>query len=508
MPDQPLHYSSRKSAQEAHEAIRPSDVNILATSLTAIEADLRRLYQLIWQRFVACQMVDARFISTTVDVSAGHYLLRVRGKIMKFDGYQKILPAISKKEDNPILPDFHIGESLQLQSLNPQQHFTKPPARYNEASLVKELEKSGIGRPSTYASIIMTIQERGYAYIENKRFHAEKIGEIVTQRLMTNFADLMDYEFTARMEQQLDEIALGKKDWQQSLDEFYQHFLQELEQAKASMNSNTPVDIELPCEQCGKPMQIRNASTGIFLGCSGYNLPPKERCKATHNLSKVDEEIKAHSDEAEALNLRHQRRCQQCNAVMQPWLINEQYKLHICSHNPDCKGYELEQGTFKIQGYDGSTLECDKCNAEMQLRDGRFGKYFACTSTDCKNTRKLLRNGQPAPPKMTPIPMPELRCEKVDDYYLLRDGVTGLFLAASQYPKKRETRAPRIAEIKRHGDELESKYGYLMDAPDTDPDGNDVFVRYSRKTKELYLRAENDGKATGWSAFYRDSKWV
>ena len=162
--------------------------------------------------------------------------------------------------------------------------------------------------------------------------------------------------------------------------------------------------------------------------------------------------------------------------------------------------------SFKIKGYDGPTLECDKCAAPMELKSGRFGKYFGCT--ECKNTRKLLRNGEAAPPKADPIPMPELRCEKVDDYYLLRDGASGVFLAASQFPKHRETRAPKLLEIKSHANELDPKFKYLLDGPDSDPDGNPSILRFSRKNKEQYLQTEIDGKATGWQAFFEAGQWV
>ncbi len=509
LPKTAKQYSSKAGAQEAHEAIRPSNVNVVASTLTAMEPDARRLYQLIWQRFVACQMVDAQFVSTVIDVQAADYHLRAKGRVMKFDGYQKVMPTPTKKEDEQELPDYAVGETLQLQALNPKQLFTKPPARYSEASLVKELEKSGVGRPSTYASIIQTIQDRGYARLENKRFYAAKVAEIVTERLIDSFSDLMDYEFTARMEQQLDDIATGSINWKQSLNNFYNKFLTDLDKAQQDMRHNQPIPIGLSCENCGQPMQIRNASTGVFLGCSGYGLPPKERCKKTMSLSNGDEAINTEADEdSEGFLLRTRKRCKRCNSVMEPWLIDSQYKIHICANNPDCAGYELERGEFKIRGYEGPTLECDKCSNEMQLKDGRFGKYFGCSNSECKNTRKLLRNGQVAPPKMNPVPMPELRCAKVDDYYLLRDGAAGLFLAASQYPKHRETRAPLLAEIRSHKDELDPKYHYLLSGPDTDTDGNDVIVRYSRKTQEIYLRAEQNGKATGWSSYYRNNQWV
>jgi DNA topoisomerase-1 len=168
------------------------------------------------------------------------------------------------------------------------------------------------------------------------------------------------------------------------------------------------------------------------------------------------------------------------------YLIDETRKLHVCGNNPDCPGYEVEQGKFKIKGYDGPTLECDKCGSEMQLKTGRFGKYFGCTNADCKNTRKLLRNGEPAPPKMDPVPMPELICEKVEDHYVLRDGAAGLFLAASQFPRHRETRAPLLRELLPHREEIDPKYSFLFDGPVEDGDGNPAQIRYSRKSKEQY----------------------
>jgi len=172
----------------------------------------------------------------------------------------------------------------------------------------------------------------------------------------------------------------------------------------------------------------------------------------------------------------------------------------------------VEEGKFHIKGYDGPTLECDKCGAEMQLKSGRFGKYFGCTSEECKNTRKLLRDGNPAPPKMDPVPMPELQCQKVDDTYILRDGAAGLFLAASKFPKNRETRPPLLAELLPHKDAIDPKYSFLFDGPVADPDGHPSVIRFSRKTKEQYLMSEvidgEKAKATGWTAYYQGGKWV
>lgn len=515
LPEKPKVYGSKEGAQEAHEAIRPTEATRQASAISGLEKDAEKLYELIWRQFVACQMSEAEFLSTSIVVSNGDYELRTRGRISKFDGFLKVAPQSAKKEEDVALPDIKVGEALSLEQLDPTQHFTKPAPRFTEASLVKELEKQGIGRPSTYASIISTIQDRGYVRLQNRRFYAEKMGEIVTDRLCESFSNLMDFDFTAKMEGDLDHIAEGDVDWKKVLNDFYARFRKQLESAEAAdgeggMRPNDPTETSIPCPTCSRNMQIRVASTGVFLGCSGYSLPPKERCKTTINLVSGDEVVSADDDvegEGETLLLRKKRRCPKCSTAMDSYLVDEARKLHVCGNNPDCSGYEVEEGTFRIKGYDGPTLECDKCGSEMQLKTGRFGKYFGCMSDTCKNTRKLLRSGEPAPPKMDPVPMPELQCQKVDDTYVLRDGASGMFLAASKFPKNRETRPPLVMEIKPHQKEIDPKHDYLMEAPERDPEGNPTVIRYSRKTKEQYVMSEKDGKATGWSAWYVDGKW-
>ncbi|KAA0875830.1 type I DNA topoisomerase [Nitrincola tapanii] len=512
LPAEPLRYSSKEGAQEAHEAIRPSEVTLLPQDLNAMEPDAERLYDLIRRQFIACQMNPALYTSTRVTIQAGEFELSTKGRILRFDGWTRILPARGKSEEDIILPDLQQGEVLSLQALDPKQHFTKPAPRYTEASLVKELEKRGIGRPSTYASIISTIQDRGYVEVQSRRFYAQKMGDIVTERLNENFTDLMDYSFTARMEGSLDEVAQGKLDWRQLLDQFYTDFISRLELAQSpgqGMRPNTPTETDIACPDCGRPMMIRTGSTGVFLGCSGYNLPPKERCKCTINLIPGNEVVSQDGDdEEESRILRNRHRCQLCGTAMDSYLVDERRKLHICGNNPDCSGFEIEEGSYRIKGYDGPSIECDKCGSMMQLKTGRFGKFFGCTNSECKNTRKLLRNGEAAPPKMDPVPMPELRCEKVDDTYVLRDGASGLFLAASQFPKNRETRAPLVKELLPHRDAIDEKYAFLFSAPLEDEAGHPSIVRYSRKTKEQYVMTEVEGKATGWKAFYQNGRWV
>jgi DNA topoisomerase-1 len=457
-------------------------------------------------------MPPAEYLSSSLVVRTQDFELRTRGRILVFDGHTRVQPPSGNGDKSAALPDVQVGDALQLVAVEPAQHFTKPPPRYGEASLVKELEKRGIGRPSTYASIISTIQDRGYVRLENRRFHAEKMGDIVTERLIENFEDLMDFGFTAALEEALDEVALGHKDWKQVLGSFYKDFKKKLEVAEGDaggMRENVPTDTDVECPKCGRPMQIRTASTGVFLGCSGYALPPKERCKSTINLVPGDEVVSAeYEEEGESRLLLQKHRCRRCKTAMDSYLVDETRKLHVCGNNPDCSGYEVETGQFMIKGYDGPVLECDRCGAEMQLRSGRFGKYFACTAEDCKNTRKLLRNGEPAPPKVDPIPMPHLRCEKCDDHYLLRDGAAGIFLAASQFPKHRETRAPLVEEVASVRDQLDEKYRYLAEAPHEDPAGNPAIIRFLRKTREQYVTSEVDGKASHWRAYFRDGHWI
>jgi DNA topoisomerase-1 len=517
LPEAPLKYGSKEGAQEAHEAIRPSNVLLKSEAATDVERDAQRLYELIWRQFIACQMTPAKYDASTIRVKAADFELTAKGRVLKFDGWTRVQnPQRKKGEEDFLLPDVQEGENVALKALDPKQHFTKPVARFNEASLVKELEKRGIGRPSTYASIISTIQDRGYARIENKRFYAEKMGEIVNDRLMESFDDLIGYDFTANMELQLDAVAEGKASWTGVLDDFYVDFEQKLALAEkppedGGMRLNQAVPTDITCAKCERPMNVRTASTGVFLGCSGYSLPPKERCTGTMNLTAGDEVVKVedeYEDEFETELLRAKPRCDICSTAMDSYLVDESRKLHVCGNAPSCEGVYVEKGTFKIKGYEGPILECDKCESNMELKSGRFGKYFGCTNEECKNTRKLLRSGEAAPPKEDPTFLPELECIKSDAHFVLRDGASGIFLAAHNFPKSRETRAPLVAELARFRDRISPKFYYLADAPAKDPDGKPTIVRYSRKTKQQYVMSENEeGKASGWSAWYENDKW-
>lgn len=511
LPEKPNFYSSKENAQEAHEAIRPSDVATKDKDLNAMDKDAVRLYDLIWRQFLACQMPAAQYDSTTLTVQAGEYELKTKGRILRFDGWTKVLPILGKTAEDQVLPEVAINEKLNLNKVIPQQHFTKPPARFTEAALVRELEKLGIGRPSTYASIISTIQDRGYVRVENRRFYAEKMGEIVTDRLNQSFSDLMNYDFTANMEDVLDQIANGNVNWKTELNQFFADFSHklstaELDELEGGMHPNSLVETEIKCPTCGRNMAIRTASTGVFLGCTGYALPPKERCKTTINLIPESELINVLDDDSETDALRKRKRCPKCHTAMDSYLIDGQRKLHICGNNPNCDGYIIEQGEYKIKGYDGPVVECDKCGSDMHLKLGRFGKYMGCTN--CSNTRKILKNGEVAPPKEDPVAFPELPCEKSDAYFVLRDGASGVFMSAHNFPKSRETRAPYVEELVRFKERLPEKFHYLTEAPQLDSDGNKTIIRFSRKEKRQYVTSEKDGKATKWIADYINGKWV
>ena len=515
----PRIYSSTENAQEAHEAIRPTNAYMTVEDLMNQTEEEKRLYQLIWQQYIASQMPDAEYLSTSAKINIDDYTFSARGREVIFDGFTKISQPM-KSDSDDILPPLSEGDALDLNEIKLEQKFTKPPSRFSEAALVKELEKKGIGRPSTYANIISTIQDRGYVEIQNRRFFVKKIGHIVTERLLQSFDDIMDYEFTANLENNLDRVAKGELDWKNVLDDFYHAFQKDLVSASTEdggMRSNKPTETSLVCPACASPnMVIRNSSNGVFLGCSAYQNEGDDKCKETLNLISGDEAISI-DDTEEAANLMIKRRCDKCATSMDNYLIDEGRKLHVCGKNPDCDGYFIEEGQFKIKGYDGPTLECHKCGAEMQLKTGRFGKYFGCLNDNCGATRALQRNGEPKPIMMEPISIPDLACLKCEDHYLLRDSMKGLFLAASKYPKNRETRAPKVFEINNLSSEISEacrflpkidKHSYLMSAPEKDRDGNPYVIRYNKTDDVHYLASEKDGKKTKWTAVYDNGEWV
>ncbi|QCI22731.1 type I DNA topoisomerase [Buchnera aphidicola] len=509
LPKEPNLYSNQKYSQEAHEAIRPSDIQVKNIKSNNLNSSAKKLYQLIWNQFIASQMTSVKYKSVTIIVMADMFTLQKNARIVLFDGWTKVL--IEEKNINSEFPALHVGSLLLIEEIIPSQKFTKPLPRFTEASLVRELEKKGIGRPSTYAVITSKIQDRGYVKIKKNKFYAEKMGEILTVRLKKSFSDLIDYNFTANMEKTLDKIAQNKIKWKSVLDSFFKNFSKQLERAKKSpeeggMELNRIVPTSIDCPVCGKEMGIKNATTGVFLSCLGYNnAESKNRCKKTINLISLDDFNKEENQKKISLKLIH--RCKKCNMSMDSYFINQRLKLHICINNPTCIGYKIEEGVFESPLYLSETIQCEKCQNKMILKIGPFGKFFICIKKTCKNTRKILPNGEISDPKLEPIPFPQLLCKESDAWFVLREGISGIFFAANTFPKSRETRSPFVEELLRFQHLLPEKIHYLSSGPIIDENGNKTIVCFNRKTKKHYITSKKEGKFTGWSALFINKKW-
>ena len=384
LPEKPVFYKTKKSAQDAHEAIRPTFVEHTPDSIKHhLTDDEYKLYWLIWTRFVASQMNPAVYDQTTVEIEAKSYLFRANGRIQKFDGFLKVYEEASDEDAKPspddqsvTLPPLAEGESLRLLEIDPAQHFTEPPPRYTEARLVKTLEEKGIGRPSTYASILTTIQDREYALKKERNFRPTELGTVVTDQLVKHFADIFDVEYTARMEEELDEVEEGKMTWIEALNEFYGKFEKDLELAKVNMENikRQEIPTDEVCEKCGKPMVIKWGQFGSFMACTGY-----PDCSNTKEIAKDNDD------------------------------------------GDDEKKEEVE------------IEPCENCGKPMTLKRGRFGQFYACTGyPDCKTTRKIVAGE--AKPKAPDIPTDE-PCPKCKSNLVIKEGRFGQFTSCSNYPK-------------------------------------------------------------------------
>src|SRR5579862_3144339 len=386
LPEKPNFFKSKKDAQDAHEAVRPTDVSRTPESVKRyLEDDMFKLYQMIWQRFVASQMVPAIFDQTGVDISAGDYTFRASGSMIKFDGYLTVYQVVKEEEekedegdtDSRTLPRVSEGETLRLEKVRPDQHFTEPPPRYTEATLVKELEEKGIGRPSTYAAIISTIVEREYVNKEQGRFTPTLLGEKVSDLLVKSFEDIFDVGFTARMEDELDEIEEGKLTWRKSVKEFWDRFEVDLETASDKMVSyKAGIPTGKKCEKCGQGELLERISRhGFFLGCSRY-----PECDFIQDLA--------------------------------------------------------EHGSADEE--EGGTVYCDNCGKVMAIKRGRFGTFLACTGyPNCKTTRRLASGTKKA--LQPDVPIGE-KCPDDGGELIRRAGRYGDFIGCQNYPKCKYTR--------------------------------------------------------------------
>jgi DNA topoisomerase-1 len=389
LPEKPNYYKSKKDAQEAHEAVRPTDVMRAPEDVRKyLEDDLFKLYQLIWQRFVASQMLPAIFDQTTIDIHAGEYTFRANGSVQKFDGYLRVYQtpaAIADREDDEkadegegnALPRVSEGQILRLDTIRPDQHFTEPPPRYNDATLVKDLEEKGIGRPSTYAAIISTLIDREYVKKDQGRFTPTMLGERVSVLLVRSFEDIFDVTFTARMEDELDEIEEGKLGWRAAVGEFWDKFVIDLDKAGDEMLSyKAGIPTGKKCEKCGEGELLERISRhGFFLGCSRY---------------------------------------------------------------PDCEFIEDLSPELGQPGDENKIEFCDNCGKEMAIKRGRFGVFLACTGyPDCKTTRRLVEGTRVARQPDEPL---DEKCTLCDSGLVKKHGRFGEFIGCSNYPKCKYTR--------------------------------------------------------------------
>ena len=368
VPEKPIFRAARKGAQEAHEAIRPTGVARTPDALHSyLSSDQAKLYRLIWERFVASQMEPAVYLVTAAKIRAGRATFTARGLETKFDGYTRVIPRKAKK-DEQILPPLKEGQEVELEKLDPKQHFTEPPPRYAEASLVRALERHRIGRPSTYAPIISTIQDRGYVHQEERRLKPTELGELVTDKLVAHFDDLLATGFTAEMEKSLDEIEEGRASWVEVLRGFYKTFSADLESATEKMESvKGKVAEGEVCEKCSKPMLERWNRDGKFLACSGF-----PDCRNTKSLA---------SPELAGEN------CEECGAPMT--IKRGRFgKFLACTKYPECKNTRsMARNRRKVYIPKGFSQDCDKCGTPMKIRYGRRGPFIACPKyPECKNT--------------------------------------------------------------------------------------------------------------------------
>jgi DNA topoisomerase-1 len=392
LPDSPNIYKSKKAAQDAHEAIRPTSMAFAPEIVEKYLAeDAMKLYRLIWNRFVACQMMPALFDQTTIDVAAkgnngADYVFRATGSVLKFEGFLKAYQEgkdQADEEDEELrhrLPAVVEGESLRFRAIKPEQHFTEPPPRYNEATLVKRLEADGVGRPSTYASILSTIQEREYVGKEGGRFVPSELGMVVTDLLLESFDDIFDVTYTARMEEELDEIEEGKLDWRAAMAEFYERFDKDLKHAEEHMTNIKRMEkpTDLTCEKCGKPLVIKWGKHGSFIACTGY-----PECTYTRELTVDLPDV----DKADLSEQADEEYCENCG---RPMVLKKGRfgTFYACSGYPDCKTTKPIGGQQKKPD---QPLEekCPQCGNNLALKTGRFGEFTACSNyPTCKYVKQ------------------------------------------------------------------------------------------------------------------------
>jgi DNA topoisomerase-1 len=393
LPERANFYRGKKDAQDAHEAIRPTSAMRTPDEVAPfLQEDELKLYRLIWMRFVASQMNPALFDQTSIDLTVpgrdgAKYLFRATGSVLKFDGFLKVYEEGKDQKDEDDeelkhkLPAVTAGETLRFKAFEPEQHFTEPPPRYTEATLVKQLEADGVGRPSTYASILSTIQDREYVKKEGGKFHPTELGMVVTDLLLESFNDLFDVRYTARMEEELDEIEDGKMDWRQALAEFYERFQKDLDHAERNMTDLKRLEkpTDLVCEKCGKPMVIKWGRNGSFIACTGY-----PECKNTRDLQVDLPDV----DKIDLTEQDAEEYCENCGRTMV--LKKGRFgTFYACSGYPDCKTTKKIGATEQKKSDVPLDEDCPKCSNKLVKKYGRYGEFVACSNyPTCKHVKQ------------------------------------------------------------------------------------------------------------------------
>ncbi len=452
LPEKANFYTSRKSAQDAHEAIRPTSVYLTPERVKSfLQPEQHRLYELIWRRFVASQLAPAEYRITTARIIAGEGIFEAKGRRVLFDGHTVVSLAAAKKkekleeekkekeeddsrddsegkekrEEEQLLPKLEKGQGLDCREVTPTQHFTQPPVRFTEASLVRELEKEGIGRPSPYAPIVQTIIERDYVRQENRRFYATQLGLAVTEILKENFPDIMDVKFTAQMESDLDRVEEGEVEWSNLVDRFYKPFEARLKEAM--VNSPPLKGAAAPngekCPKCGADMVIRYSKRGAFLGCSKY-----PDCPGTRELPGEGAGPDG-AEEGEPVE------CPECGKPMAR--KRSRFGMFLaCTGYPECKCTRPIGKNGEVVVLPDVKRDCEKCGKPMLVKAGKRGPFLACSGyPECKNTKHLDKEG-----KVVELPEIEAVCDKCGAPMVVRMSRRGPFLACSAYPKCRNAK--------------------------------------------------------------------
>ena len=412
LPSSPPQYKNRKNAQEAHEAVRPSYIEIVPEEIEGyLSPDQFKLYRLIWRRFMASQMKPAIFDVTSVDIAAGEFGLRASGSIVKFQGFLIAYEeARDEDQSNEVeaddenadrrLPELTKDQPLNLDELMPRQHFTQPPPRYTEATLVKALEENGIGRPSTYASILHTIVDREYVISDQRRFTPTELGFLVNDKLVEHFGGIVNVGFTANVEEQLDDVEEGKRGWTEVLRAFYDPFHEDVVKAKTEMVKVEPTETEFPCPTCGAMLLKKRGRFGEFLSCPNY-----PDCNTTMNISpdgqpvaKVEKPVV----EVEGIEPGTTRECDKCGKDMVV-RASARGAFWGCTGYPKCKNLIPIEGA-KVEGLEKPAAEttefpCPNCGKMLNKRSGRFGPFFGCSGyPECKTIVKMDKEGNPKYP--------------------------------------------------------------------------------------------------------------